>query len=150
MRFCMKRRQLPSMYPPLLKLGMGTIWFGLPWPPGCRHWIPPGQEEINRLLGLVIDATAEDGSAVLVDTAAAYRESETRLGRAVRKLSSKQRKHIAIATNFGEFYDESAGTNKTDFSTSRCKSHCIEALSYSVICTWCTSTLHRNLQRNKL
>ena len=119
MRFCIRRLELPAQLPPLLTLGMGTIWFGLPWPPGSNDWTPPGQEEVAHHLGLFIDTAANMDRGLIIDTAAAYRGSEARLGEALSSLPHETRKRIIIATKFGEYYEESIRSNKTDFSKAK-------------------------------
>ena len=61
-------------------LGVGTTWFGFPWPPGNASWVPPPDDELHSHLAAALSAAEADGGKLLmVDTAAGYGESEARL-----------------------------------------------------------------------
>lgn len=82
-------------------LGLGTIWIGRRWPITNASYNSPSDEEVDFFLKQAFDA-----GLYLWDTAAAYGESERRLGRFLRQhpdiLSS-----ITIATKWGECFDPS-------------------------------------------
>jgi aryl-alcohol dehydrogenase-like predicted oxidoreductase len=64
-----------------MKLGLGTVQFGLPY--GIAHHGPPTpQQEIDRIL-----AAAAEGMIDCLDTAPAYEDSERRLGIALNGAS---------------------------------------------------------------
>ena len=64
----------------IFRLGVGTTWFGFPWPPGNTSWVPPPDDELHSHLAAALSAAEADGGKLLmVDTAAGYGESEARL-----------------------------------------------------------------------
>ena len=118
MRFCLSERDPLTKLPPLLKLGTGTIWYGVPWPPGAQRWVAPTQDEIVGHLKPLLGRAASAGVSLMIDTAAAYHDSEARLGQALDALSPEARERVVVATKFGEVYDKAADKIVTDFSIS--------------------------------
>jgi len=89
-------------------LGIGTTWFGRPWPPGNPSYTYPDSKEINDYLNKIF-ATMDNAEAmIMIDTSASYGLSEKRVGeyfRTKKELLSR----AFIATKWGEEFNISTG-----------------------------------------
>jgi hypothetical protein len=101
----------------LSSLGVGSVWFGVPWPPGKFHeWIEPTQQEVDAYLGTAINAVCiRREETLFIDTAAAYRGAEAKIGSYFDRHSGN-RSMVLLGSKWGERYDPSLGDNVTDFS----------------------------------
>ena len=65
----------------LIKLGIGTTWFGRKWPPNNNNYNAPDFDEIenhfNKVFGML-----KNGEMLMIDTAPSYGDSEEKIGRA--------------------------------------------------------------------
>ena len=94
-------------------LGLGTIWFGRPWPPGNTTYRRPPDDEIARHLERAFQVLANGQGILMIDTAAAYGDAEERLGAFLKAhpgLASK----AFIATKWGEEFNPQTGNYDAD------------------------------------
>lgn len=107
-RAMLPRRELGRTGLSVSPIGLGTVKFGRT--KGVRYPTPfelPDDAAAARLLAL-----ASDHGVNLLDTAPAYGESESRLGR----LLAGWRDRWLICTKAGEEFDEQSGASTFDFS----------------------------------
>lgn len=96
-------------------LGVGTLWFGRRWPMDNQSYILPEDREIEDYLDSALEKTANLEGAALLDTAAAYGLSETRIGEYFRRRPARFKKTF-IVTKWGEEFDLSAQRSVYDHS----------------------------------
>eukprot|EP01116_Phalansterium_solitarium_P019837 TRINITY_DN5686_c0_g1_i1.p1 TRINITY_DN5686_c0_g1~~TRINITY_DN5686_c0_g1_i1.p1 ORF type:complete len:283 (-),score=87.98 TRINITY_DN5686_c0_g1_i1:108-956(-) len=92
----------------LFPIGLGTIWFGRPWPPKNDSYTDPSQEEIDTFMLSAAESLANSDGVFMVDTAAAYGTSEQRLGTFFGSHPELFAKAV-IATKFGGSYEKEVG-----------------------------------------
>ncbi|MFJ4778414.1 aldo/keto reductase [Streptomyces sp. NPDC088762] len=94
---------------PGLRLGLGLIGIGRPWPRATNPVCPPEQAWalLDRAIGLGIR---------FFDTAAAYGSSERVLGEYLRHLPPGGREELLVATKCGEVWPPHAGSAPVDHS----------------------------------
>lgn len=96
-------------------LGLGTIWFGRQWPPDQAEYQRPTSKEINEHLMLAYKTMGSKDGVVLIDTAAAYGDGESRIGDFLRENPARLAKSF-IATKWGEDFDSVTGVSTVDHS----------------------------------
>ena len=98
----------------LIKLGIGTTWFGRKWPPNNNNYNAPDFDEIenhfNKVFGML-----KNGEMLMIDTAPSYGDSEEKIGRYF-KRNPKLIKKSFIATKWGEEFDAKTGLCRIDHS----------------------------------
>lgn len=116
-RFCPKRQVL-SHEPilPLSKLGVGTIWYGMQWPPENDDWKSPSVQETSSTFLKIINSTSK---FVLVDTAPCYRGAESMLSNVLALNKPESLARVVISTKVGEYYDKNKEKNFVDYSIDR-------------------------------
>lgn len=92
-----------------LELGLGLIGIGRPWPTHDSEM--PSGAAVEELLQHAVDRGVR-----FFDTAAAYGDSERRLGRFLHRMPSSDRDALTIATKVGETWNRSSGST-VDHST---------------------------------
>lgn len=92
-----------------VSLGLGLIGIGKPW--GLHHPEVPLESDVQTLL-----ESAYELGIRYFDTAASYGVSEQRLGAFLRRLDSRQRGSLTVATKFGEHWDAARGEPFVDHS----------------------------------
>jgi len=105
--------------PKLVKLGVGSIWFGKLWPPGNDKWFHPDLFEVEFYLKEVVALASAPGESVLLDTSPGYGDAECLIGRALQNLKLSASKKLLVATKFGEYLDPISGEVIIDFSVER-------------------------------
>lgn len=96
-------------------LGLGTIWFGRQWPPDNPEYSYPSSTEIHEHLALAYETMGNNDGVVMVDTAAAYGDGESRIGNFLRD-NPKYASLSFIATKWGEDFDAKQGVSSVDHS----------------------------------
>lgn len=87
---------MPPLQPSIPSLGLGTVQWGMPY--GIANTSgPPSPAEIDRIL-----RRAEEAEVTLLDTARDYGESETVIGRALRRLRAHDAFTIVTKTKLHE------------------------------------------------
>lgn len=107
------------------RLGLGTVWFGRPWPPGNEGYATPEDAEVTEYLDLAFerlcpplakggkddlcrtarsDSPAPPAGLLHLDTATAYSGSEAALHRYF-ELREERRGHVILATKWGGSYE---------------------------------------------
>lgn len=86
-----------------IRVGLGTIRLGRPWPPHRPGVLDDVRtdELVDCAIGLGIRH---------FDTAPAYGDSESRLGRCLARLGGSMRDELTVATKFGEWWSEQDGS----------------------------------------
>lgn len=88
---------------PRLELGLGLIGIGRPWPTDESE--VPSEEAVDELLQYAVGRGVR-----FFDTAAAYGDSERRLGRFLRRMSTADRDAVTVSTKVGETWSTSSGS----------------------------------------
>lgn len=94
---------------PRLELGLGLIGIGRPWPTDDSE--VPSEEAVDELLQHAVGRGIR-----FFDTAAAYGDSERRLGRFLRRMQPADRDAVTVSTKVGETWSKSSGS-AVDHST---------------------------------
>ena len=85
-------------------IGFGSLEIGRPW--GLRSaddpGLPPPLEDVERLMNRVLDLGIN-----FIDTAAAYEDSEERIGQTI----AHRRGEYVLATKFGEDFKTGVGSD---------------------------------------
>jgi len=104
----MEKRRLGRTGLMVTDIGFGALEIGRPW--GLKSeddpGLPPSLEEVSRLMNRVLDLGIN-----FIDTAAAYEDSEERLG----QVLAHRRDEYVLATKFGERFRTGEGSHY-DFS----------------------------------
>jgi len=101
-------------------LGLGTIWFGRPWPMDNKNYYFPEDKEILDFLHKAFSNMGNAQGTVMIDTAAAYGHSEEKLGVLLKANPAFYNKAF-VATKWGEEFDLTTGTSVIDHSLARLK-----------------------------
>lgn len=96
-------------------LGLGTIWFGRPWPPKNTDYLFPTSSEISSHFEIALSHLPNDQCLLMIDTAAAYGDSEIIIGKLL-KQNPNWRSKVFIATKWGEEFDLETGLSRIDHS----------------------------------
>ena len=121
----------PSRKPPLSRLMLGTVQFGMPYGVANRTGQPPYDDVVKMI------AAAVEGGVNCFDTAAAYGESESVLGRAIQELGIAEQVTIVtkvMPVNSNEAVSASemsrAIKQSIDQSRSRLKLDCLDLVLF--------------------
>lgn len=101
-------RKVGKIKPLLCLMGIGTTWFGRPWPPNNHMYTCPSSLEIFRYLNKVFAKIKENNALLMIDTAAAYGQSEKKIGEYFKEKKGLLSKAF-IATKWGEEFDIAKG-----------------------------------------
>ena len=96
-------------------LGIGTAWFGRPWPTDNVSYTDPSPEDIEQHLDQAFEIMANGEGIVMIDAAAAYGYTEERIGTYFKKKPDLLRKAF-ISTKWGEDFDLSNGKSSHNYS----------------------------------
>jgi aryl-alcohol dehydrogenase-like predicted oxidoreductase len=96
-------------------LGLGTIWFGRPWPMDNKNYRFPEDKEILDFLYKAFNNMGNAQGVVMIDTAAAYGHSEEKIGLLLKGNAVFYTKAF-IATKWGEEFDLASGISVIDHS----------------------------------
>lgn len=96
-------------------LGLGTLWFGRKWPPDNAGYQPPTTKEIRAHMLVAYKSMGNQDGVVMIDTAAAYGDGESRIGEFLRENKEYASKSF-IATKWGEDFDLETGVSSIDHS----------------------------------
>lgn len=105
---CVMQKQLQ------VKLGCGLLALGRIW--GFQQRRIPNEDQAQQFL----DSALSQG-ITFYDTAPSYGDSEEKLGRWLKSLTSAQRGQLTIATKFGEHWNKGNNHPYTDFGFSALK-----------------------------
>ncbi|HAZ10638.1 MAG TPA: hypothetical protein DCY56_05995 [Candidatus Omnitrophica bacterium] len=108
-------RKLGKNKPLVYLLGIGTTWFGRPWPPDNHAYTYPLSLEIFHYLDEVFAKIKKNNALLMVDTAAAYGQSEKKIGAYFKKRKDLLSKTF-IATKWGEEFDIAKGISTINHS----------------------------------
>ena len=107
------RQSWPSR---LSRLGIGSIWFGAPWPPAqADSWVQPSQAEVDAYLMRAITVASMRKECLFIDTAPGYRNAEAMIGSFIQR-HPEHRSSMLLGTKWGEVFDAQSVANRTDFS----------------------------------
>src|SRR3990172_10813473 len=90
-------------------LGIGTTWFGRPWPPQNPFYTYPDSKEISNYFDKVFSKMNDKETKVMIDTSPAYGLSEQKIGDYFENNQELVLKSF-IATKWGEEFDVSIGS----------------------------------------
>lgn len=110
-------------------LGIGTTWFGRPWPPENHSYSYPSSEEIDDYLHEIFVKIKESKALLMIDTAASYGQSEKIIGEYFRK-NKKLLSKTFVATKWGEEFDIVKHISALDHSKEHLLSSVKRSLSY--------------------
>ncbi|MFH1829842.1 MAG: aldo/keto reductase [Pseudomonadota bacterium] len=111
----MKYRSFGNTGLKFFPLGLGTIWFGRQWPPNNTSYKSPSFKEISEHLMLAYKTMGNHEGMVMIDTAAAYGDSEVHIGEFLRENPANAARFF-IATKWGEDFDVGSGSSTVDHS----------------------------------
>ncbi len=92
-------------------LGLGTLFYGHEWPVGDPNYVEPTQEEVDAHLLMAFEQMHNEQGIVMIDTAAAYKWGEEKIGRFF-ETHPELRSRAFIATKWGL----GADFKETDYS----------------------------------
>lgn len=127
--FLLPYRKLGKSRLAICLLGIGTTWFGRPWPPENHSYSYPSSEEIDNYLHEIFVKIKETKALLMIDTAAAYGQSEKIIGEYFRK-NKKLLSKTFIATKWGEEFD----ITKHLSTLSHSKEHLLASVKRSLSC----------------
>jgi len=110
-------------------LGIGTTWFGRPWPPENHSYSYPSSEEIDDYLHEIFVKIKETKALLMIDTAASYGQSEKIIGEYFRK-NKKLLLKTFIATKWGEEFDIAKHASTLNHSKEHLLASVKRSLSY--------------------
>jgi aryl-alcohol dehydrogenase-like predicted oxidoreductase len=90
-----------------LRLGLGLLSIGRVW--GVARSAPPSESQAHALLAKAVELGIET-----FDTAPAYADSESRLGRFLAHLDPGRREKLVVMTKAGEHWDQERGASFVD------------------------------------
>jgi len=114
-------RKLFETGPKTYLLGIGTTWFGRPWPPENSSYSYPDLEEITNYLDKAFSYANDKTAKLMIDTSLSYGFSEEKIGQYF-KIREELLKQTLIATKWGEEFDSSTGQCSLDHSREYLKS----------------------------
>lgn len=110
-------------------LGIGTTWFGRPWPPQNPFYTYPDSKEISNYFDKVFSKMNDKETKVMIDTSPAYGLSEQKIGDYFENNQELALKSF-IATKWGEEFDMSIGISTINHS----KDNLIASVKRSLSC----------------
>jgi len=102
-------------------LGIGTTWFGRPWPPENSSYSHPDLEEITDYLNKAFSYTDNQMAKLMIDTSSSYGVSEEKIGQYF-KSQKQLLEQTLIATKWGEEFNASSGSCKLEHSLNQLRS----------------------------